>query len=69
MEQEGRMASTIGRRLSTLLPFYKYCQLEDILDRTRLSITAAPARDGQRTSSCCMAHNAAAARVDTSIFV
>jgi site-specific recombinase XerD len=26
MEQEGRMASTIGRRLSTLSSFYKYCQ-------------------------------------------
>jgi site-specific recombinase XerD len=26
MEQEGRMASTIGRRLSTLSSFYRYCQ-------------------------------------------
>ena len=36
MEQEGRMASTIGRRLSTLSTlssFYKYCQTEDILDK------------------------------------
>ena len=32
MEQEGRMASTIGRRLSTLSSFYKYCQTE-ILDK------------------------------------
>jgi hypothetical protein len=31
MEQEGRMASTIGR-LSTLSSFYRYCQTEDILD-------------------------------------
>lgn len=31
MEQEGRMASTIDRRLSTLSSFYKYCQLEDIV--------------------------------------
>jgi site-specific recombinase XerD len=33
MEQEGRMASTIGRRLSTLSSFYRYCQTEDILDK------------------------------------
>ena len=33
MEQQGRMPSTIGRRLSTLSSFYKYCQLEDILDK------------------------------------
>ena len=31
MEQEGRMASTIARRLSTLSSFYKYCQIEDII--------------------------------------
>ena len=33
MEQEGRMPSTISRRLSTLSSFYKYCQLEDILEK------------------------------------
>jgi integrase/recombinase XerD len=33
MEQQGRMPSTISRRLSTLSSFYKYCQIEDILDR------------------------------------
>ena len=33
MEQEGRMPSTIGRRLSRLSSFYKYCQLEDILEK------------------------------------
>jgi integrase/recombinase XerD len=33
MEQNGRMPSTIARRLSTLSSFYKYCQLEDILNR------------------------------------
>jgi site-specific recombinase XerD len=27
------MASTIGRRPSTLSSFYKYCQIEDILDK------------------------------------
>ena len=33
MEQDGRMPSTIGRRLSTLSSFYKYCQIEDILEK------------------------------------
>ena len=33
MEQQGRMASTIARRLSTLSSFYKYCQIEEILDK------------------------------------
>lgn len=31
MEQHWRMPSTIGRRLSTLSSFYKYCQIEDIV--------------------------------------
>lgn len=30
---KGRMASTIGRWLSTLSSFYNYCQIEDILDK------------------------------------
>ncbi|MBK7020602.1 tyrosine-type recombinase/integrase [Candidatus Microthrix sp.] len=33
MEQQGRMASTIARRLSTLSSFYKYCQIEDIITK------------------------------------
>ena len=33
MEQEGRMPSTIARRLSTLSSFYKYCQIEDIVTK------------------------------------
>lgn len=33
MEQAGRMPSTIARRLSTLSSFYKYCRIEDIVDR------------------------------------
>jgi site-specific recombinase XerC len=40
MEQEGRMASTIGRRLSTFSSFYKYCQVEDILDKNPPSTSA-----------------------------
>ena len=42
MEQEGRMASTIGRRLSTLSSFYRYCQLEDILDKNQHSTSGGP---------------------------
>jgi hypothetical protein len=31
MEQEGRMRSTVARRLSTLCSFYRYCHLEGLL--------------------------------------
>ena len=49
MEQEGRMASTIARRLSTLSSFYKYCQIEDTITKNpaanirRPRLTASPA--------------------------
>ncbi len=33
MEQEGRMRSTVARRLSTLASFYRYCHTEGILER------------------------------------
>ena len=33
MEEEGRMRSTVARRLSTLASFYRYCHAEGILDR------------------------------------
>jgi integrase/recombinase XerD len=33
MEQEGRMRSTVARRLSTLCSFYCYCHLEGLLAR------------------------------------
>lgn len=33
MEQQGRMPSTISRRLSTLSTFYRYCELEELLDK------------------------------------
>jgi integrase/recombinase XerD len=33
MEQQGRMPSTVARRLSTLSSFYKYCQIENTVDR------------------------------------
>jgi site-specific recombinase XerD len=50
MEQEGRMASTIGRRLSTLSSFYKYCRTEDILDKNpALNVRRPKAHDESRT--------------------
>lgn len=35
METDGRMSSTVARRLSTLASFYRYCHLEAVIDRTR----------------------------------
>ena len=50
MEQEGRMASTIGRRLSTLSSFYRYCQTEDILDKNpALNVRRPKVHDESRT--------------------
>ena len=50
MEQDGRMASTIGRRLSTLSSFYKYCQTEDILDKNpALNVRRPKVHDESRT--------------------
>jgi Phage integrase, N-terminal SAM-like domain len=49
MEQEGRMASTIGRRLSTLSSFDKYCQTEDILDKNPGTQRPAP-KDPRRVT-------------------
>jgi hypothetical protein len=33
MEENGRMRSTVGRRLSTLASFYRYCEQEQLIDR------------------------------------
>ena len=33
MEEEGRMRSTVARRLSTLCSFYRYCHIEGLLAR------------------------------------
>ncbi|HEV2071334.1 MAG TPA: site-specific integrase [Acidimicrobiales bacterium] len=35
MEETGRMRSTVARRLSTLASFYRYCEQEQLIDRTR----------------------------------
>jgi hypothetical protein len=42
MEQEGRMRSTVARRLSTLCSFYRYCHLKGLLARARPPTSAAP---------------------------
>ena len=59
MEQEGRMASTIGRRLSTLSSFYKYCQTEDILDKNPAPTFAAPRSTTSHAPSGWIATNSA----------
>ena len=33
MESQGRMPATVGRRLSTLASFYRYCHVEGVLER------------------------------------
>jgi site-specific recombinase XerD len=33
MEQEGKMRSTVARRLSTPASFYRYCEQEQLIDR------------------------------------
>lgn len=33
MEENGRMRSTVARRLSTLTGFYRYCEQEGLIDR------------------------------------
>jgi site-specific recombinase XerD len=33
MEENGRMRSTVGRRLSTLASFYRYCEQEQLIER------------------------------------
>ena len=34
LEEQGRARSTVGRRLSTLAGFYRYCEREAILERS-----------------------------------
>ena len=42
MEENGRMRSTVARRLSTLASFYRYCEQEQFVERNRLSTCADP---------------------------
>jgi integrase/recombinase XerD len=34
LEEQGRAPATIARRLSTLAGFYRYCELEDLIERS-----------------------------------
>jgi hypothetical protein len=45
MEQEGRIRSTVARRLSTLCSFYRYCHLEGILARDPVANVRRPKVD------------------------
>ncbi len=45
MEQHGRMRSTVGRRLSTLASFYRYCHQEGLLERNLAANTRRPKVD------------------------
>ena len=49
MENEGRMRSTVARRLSTLASFYHYCAAEGIVARVRRPTCAA--RSGPRVAN------------------
>jgi site-specific recombinase XerD len=45
LEQQGRARSTIGRRLSTLVGFYRYCEQELILERSPAAHVRRPKQD------------------------
>ena len=44
-EAEGKTRSTIGRRLSTICGFYKYCEQERIIDRNPAAHVRRPKQD------------------------
>ena len=45
MEADGRMRSTVARRLSTLGSFYRYCHVEGILERNPAANVRGPKVD------------------------
>jgi integrase/recombinase XerD len=45
LEEHGRTRSTIGRRLSTLAGFYRYCKQEQILERSPAAHVRRPKQD------------------------
>ncbi len=45
LEEQGRARSTIGRRLSTLAGFYRYCEQEQILERSPAARVRRPKQD------------------------
>lgn len=50
-EQEGRARSTIGRRLSTICGFYRYCEQERLIERNPGAHIRRPNRTTNRPSS------------------
>jgi site-specific recombinase XerD len=47
MEADGRMRSTVARRLSTLASLYRYCHVEGILERNPAAYVRRPKVDGE----------------------
>jgi site-specific recombinase XerD len=45
LEEQGRARSTVGRRLSTLAGFYRYCEQEQILERSPAAHVRRPKQD------------------------
>ena len=45
LEEQGRARSTVGRRLSTLTGFYRYCEQESILERSPAANVRRPKQD------------------------
>ena len=49
-EQEGKARSTIGRRLSTVCGFYRYCEQERLIDRNPGAYVRRPKQDYESTT-------------------
>ena len=49
-EQEGKARSTIGRRLSTICGFYRYCEQERLIDRNPAAHVRRPKQDYESTT-------------------
>jgi site-specific recombinase XerD len=47
MEQEGRVRSTVARRMSTLCSFYRYCHVEGLLARDPAANVRRPKVDAE----------------------
>ncbi len=45
LEDQGRARATVGRRLSTLAGFYRYCEQEQILERSPAAHVRRPKQD------------------------
>ncbi len=49
-EQEGKARSTIGRRLSTVCGFYRYCEQEHLIERNAGAHVRRPKQDHESTT-------------------